>query len=397
MKKFWITALTLTLSSLAWAQLEFRAIQLPDPDERVTAIHCLSVNSCLVATDAGSSNDGGSIYLSDGQKITATLLKGESKLAESVGTLGTLGFMGFTQVGDRLVALVNGASGAFISAKGDPTQATSWTAIKMGVTEGSSGFGLNQQMGIGFKDGRWVHFIQSTIFESSDTPSPGALWLGVWSPISPSIPPNFSDLKRADPKLCEADPGVPWSPKLTQPAYVAPDLSVIVYTAGTRNQRGSVNPGVCISVDGGKRFHNVAFAGLDGEIGPLGVKCINSNRCYAYGGMDYSPESVYIYYTNDAQKGVASSWTKAKLPTLRENTKFRGIGFAPDGNAGWAIATVDGAGPAFFSTTDGGASWQDVSSSIRALASNRMHAVYAFDATHVWIGGEKGLLLTSGK
>jgi hypothetical protein len=48
-------------------------------------------------------------------------------------------------------------------------------------------------------------------------------------------------------------------------------------------------------------------------------------------------------------------------------------------------------------STCGGASWQDLTSSIRALVlETRLHTIYAFDAKNIWIGGEKGMVLTSG-
>jgi len=385
----------LLASAHAQGDAGFRSVALPGDDERVTGVYCSSAQACVIATNVFGG--AGHLYATDGKKITATLLTGDSKLAESLGTLGEIGFTGLSKVGNRLIAQVEGAGGSFVSASGDFTQAASWSAVKIGTLSGGGTFGLNQQMGMGVREDRWVHFLFRDTYESNDAPGPGALWTPLWSPVAPSVPSNFEALKKADPKLCDSDPGVSISPRLTQAAYVAPDLALIVYPSGARNQRGSDTPGVCISSDGGKRFSHVEFAGIGEDYGPLGVTCLNSSKCYAYGGLDFAPESAFIYFTGDAQKGAASSWTKAKLPTLREDTKFRNLFFAPDGVHGWALGWSGSGDALLLGSSDSGSSWKDLTSSIRALApSGRLHSGFAFDATHVWIGGEKGLLLTTG-
>jgi hypothetical protein len=392
-----LTALTLifNITVLAQTELVFRAIALPDPSERVTGVYCTSATACVVATD-GTSGDG-HIYATDGKTITATIFTGDYAFAESLGTLGTVDFLGFSKVGDKLITHVDAAANAFVTATGDITQVDAWTAVTLGVPDGRS-FGGNQQIGFGMKDNRWVYFHRAMIYESTDAPSPGALWLPLWSPSSPGeIPSNFPQLYQADPTLCAAEPGVSISPKLTQPGYVAPDLSVILYPAGSRNQTSSVGPGVCISTDGGQRFYHVAFPDVQGDLGPLGVSCVSDNHCFAYGGLEYDAESVYIYVTTDAQKGVDSSWVRATLPNLKEDSRFRGIAFSPDALTGWVVGASGSSSSLVLTTTDGGLSWTDATSMIRALApDSRLHTVYVFDNEHVWIGGENGTLLTSG-
>ncbi len=384
------------LLALAVAQTSnpsFRAIKLLGENERITGVSCASVKSCVVATEIFGG--AGHVYATDGQKITGTLLTGNSAMAEPLGNLGTISFAGFSKVGNRLIVHVDGAATSLVSASGDITKAASWSAVRIGTVNG--GFGLNQQMGVGMKNDRWVHFTLNLIYETSDPPGPGALWTPLWSPVSPSVPSNFETLKRADPKLCDSNPGVSILPHLTQPAYVAPDLAVILYPAGSRNQSGTDSPGVCISTDGGKRFYHVEFKGLADDYGPLGVTCLNANKCFAFGGLDYAEDSAFIYVTSDAQKGVNSKWTPAKLPVLREATKFRSLSFAPDGVNGWAVGWSGSNETLLFQSSDGGNSWKDVTSTIRALAPEvRLHTVYAFDAAHVWIGGEQNTLLTTG-
>ena len=222
---------------------EFRVIKLPGQSERVTAIHCSNAKACVIGTDASGPSH---IYSSDGQKITGTLVTGDTAFGEKVGTLGTVGFLGFSRVEDRLIAHLNGSSEGFLSAKGDIAQASSWTTDLIGT---ASEFGLNQQMGVGVKDGRWVHFIMSSVMESTDAPGKGALWTPVWSPVDPSYPKNFFELYQKDKRLCIVEPGAGAAPKLVQPAYVAPSwVRPRVAAVGQKHS------GCAIDMNGSLRF-----------------------------------------------------------------------------------------------------------------------------------------------
>ncbi|MFO7545887.1 MAG: hypothetical protein R6W77_10370 [Trueperaceae bacterium] len=383
-------------AALAQPALTFQLVGPTYETERVTGIYCSAATACVVATDGTS--DVGHVYASDGTSITATLLSGDYAFAETFDTLGTVDFFGFSKVGDTLIVKLDSAANAWVTATGDVTQASSWTASTQGIPDGASGFGGNQQLGWGAKDGRWVFVRSGTFFESTDAPGPGALWFPLWSPTPPGeVPSDLSALLRDDPRLCIADPGIGISPKLTQMAYVAPDLAVIVYPAGARNQRGSVEPGVCISVDGGQRFHHVPFPEVTGDLGPLGVTCASAEHCLAYGGLENDPESVYAYVTHDAQKGPDSTWTRATLPSLRENSRFRAAAFAQDGVTGWLVGATGSSSPLVLTTADGGTTWTDATSLVRGLAPDaRLHSVFVVDAEHVWIGGEGGVVMAAG-
>lgn len=388
-----IGALVLSLANSQGS--EFRIMKLFAQNERVTGIHCTNTKTCVIATDVSGP---GHLYSSDGQKITGTLITGDTKFGQQVGTIGEIGFLGFSVVKDSLVALLHGSGGGFVSAKGDFTQASSWSVTSIGTVADGGHFGLNQQMGLGLKDDRWVHFTEYMVYDSTDPPGKGALWTQLWSPVSPSSPSNFDELLRADKRLCITEPGVAASVKLTQPAYVAPDLGVIVYPSGHRNQRAadrsSGQSGVCISTDGGKRFYVVPFKDVPSNQGPEGVTCISKDRCFAYSGI---LDAKFIYASSNASRGVDSIWTPTKLPTLRDSTVFHNIFFTPDGKNGWAVGSIANSSPLLFSSTDAGETWRDVSASVRAVAPNaRLHAGFAVDATHVWLGGENDTLLTFG-
>jgi len=390
--------LLLLLAPVAAAQtnMTFHLVGVTEPSERITGIYCTSVTTCLVSTEhIGAPSH---IYLTDGQSITAAVVTADSALSEALGVLGYVGFMGFAPVGDTLMVMVDGTGNALLTAAGDVSDPAAWTVSTIGIPDGSTSFGGGQQLGWGVKDGRWVYFQRSTVYAGTDTPSPGALWLPEWSPTPPGeVPSNIGELLRADPTLCLAQPSVGISPKLLQPAFVAPDLSIVLYPAGARNQVGTVGPGVCISDDGAQTFTHVPFPEVTGDLGPLGVYCSGLDVCVAYGGLQSAPESVYIYLTHDPEAGRASTWTRAQLPSLREDSRFRGVSFAPGGVHGWAVGAVGSSSPLLLTTSDGGATWTDVTSQVRALAPDtRLHSVYAVDEEHVWLGGENGVLLAGG-
>jgi hypothetical protein len=183
---------------------------------------------------------------------------------------------------------------------------------------------------------------------------------------------------------------------LTQPGYVAPDLSILVYPAGARNQMGDAGPGVCVSTDEGRSFHHVPFPDVEGDLGPVGVGCATADHCFAYGGVDSAPSSAYVYVSFDARRGADSTWERSTLPRLPEDSGFRGAAFDPAGTNGWAVGHNGAGGPLMLVTSDGGRSWADATSAIRGLApASRLHTVYVDDDAHVWIGGENGTLLTN--
>jgi photosystem II stability/assembly factor-like uncharacterized protein len=154
---------------------------------------------------------------------------------------------------------------------------------------------------------------------------------------------------------------------------------------------------VCISLDGGHTFHHAEFTGVALGAGPVGVTCTSSSHCVAYGGLKSTASSAYVYVSTNASMGATSTWTKATTPTLPDDTQLRAVAFAPDGKTGWLVGSTSANGSLLFTTTDGGATWADDTTTISALTQdNPLHSVYALDATHVWIGGENDTLVASG-
>lgn len=382
--------LVLVVFALAQSQsLEFHAIKLKDLNERVTGIICSSVKSCAISTSASG---GGHVYTSNTKIITGLAVNGtDETVAEKVDLFGSLDFYGFDKLGERTMVRAK-SSNAFITAKGDVGQASNWSVNKIGIAPG----GLNQQMGMGTKDHRWVLFIQAYVAESINAPDSKTSWTTIWSPDQ--VPEDFNKMWQNDKTLCSSIPGVPTAGSKLQSAYVASDLSILAYTTSDGTPDKPEGVGVCLSNDGGKRFYRADFKALSDGNNPSGVTCISSNKCFAFSDKGFSGDTDFIYYTNDAQKLATSTWTAAKLPDLEPESAFNGIFFTPNGLNGWAFGSVDRSSPLLLTTDDGGASWKDISSRVFDVVPNTvLHSGYAFDANNVWLGGSKDVLLTTAK
>ncbi len=387
--------LVVATAAMAQPPAEFRLVGPTDETERITGIYCESVDACVVTAEAGFGE--GHLYATDGHDVTATLLTSDSALGEVFGLIGAPDLMGFTKVGDTLYVNVAGAAGALLRAEGDVTSADSWTSSTLGAPDGRDTFGGNQQVGLGTDGSVWLLFTRGMIYTADDGPAPGTVWYETWAPTPPGeVPGDIGQRARTDPTLYIASPSFGVSPALTQMAYVAPDLSLVIYPAGARNQMGTAEPGICVSTDGGQLFHHVRFPDVEGDLGPLGVTCLG-DVCLAYGGLENEPTSTYIYVTHDASAGAGATWTRAQLPRLREDARFRAAALTADGQVAWVVGAVGSAAPLALMTEDGGVTWTDVSGLVRAQApETRLHSVHLFDESHVWIGGENGLLLSGG-
>jgi photosystem II stability/assembly factor-like uncharacterized protein len=71
--------------------------------------------------------------------------------------------------------------------------------------------------------------------------------------------------------------------------------------------------------------------------------------------------------------------------------------FAPDGQHGWLAGQDRNASSAvLLATTDGGASWtavDGVADAVNAFHGGKLYTGFALDATHIWLGGEGGLVM----
>lgn len=300
---------------------------------------------------------------------------------------------------------LNGTECAVTSASSDYTTKSSWSRTEIGINDSDNGFTvLNDQEGFGVApDGTWRYLYTGVLFGAAKAPSATTYWDGVWSPQRvPPFPADFQQLKDADATICNSNPGGSVNPHPTQVMYMSDDLSLIMYPASSMNNEDLHNPdlpGVCVSTDRGATFRVVAFPDAPGGYGPLGVDCTDNDHCWAYNGLQYSDDTHYIYFTQNASQGTSMTWTRATLPSnlVSGQTQIRHIFFAPDNTHGWAVGANDGR-PLLLRTVDGGANWTDESAPVMALiGKTRLSSGFALDADNIWVGGEKGVLLSNGR
>ncbi len=336
------------------------------------------------------------IYAIDGSAVNATpLFTSDDAFANSVGVVGTVGFLGFSKVGTTLIARTDPGGQAFVSATDDPRKAESWKVAKVGKVIGGE-FALNAEYGFGQAGSDWIQVRNSFVYSAPATPAPDTAWTTVWSPGNVSnVPADLDAQHAADATICISEVAYSSSPRPTQAAYVAGDGAIVLYPGHALNQQKQDDvAGVCISTDGGKKFHLAKLAVAEDINGPSALTCTSKDHCVVAGGMVFTANSSYVFVSNNASAGATSTWTKATIPPTTENTIPNQIFFAPDGQHGWLVGSKDN-GPMLWSTTDGGATWKDETSSIAAFTERALWSGYAFDATHVVIGGQNGGLISN--
>ncbi|MEO7734724.1 MAG: hypothetical protein ABIY55_27460 [Kofleriaceae bacterium] len=371
-------------------------VPLEQYQDRIPAILCTSRDACVIATQGLSGS--GKLELASDRAVGEVLVDGD-QLNGPAHAGGSLGFVGLDRTRTGVVARAD-VSGAYVSATGDFTKKASWSVVDMGTADGDSLF-LNPQLALQQSTDGHSLFINylGTVYGASSAPSPSTIWTELWSPASSSpIPDGFADRLAADPTLCDSEVSGAVYPIMTQNVVISPDLKLAISPAGGFNQRGSADAGVCISTDGGTTFYQVPFSGVRHDTdanGPTAVTCLDSNRCFAFNGVQYQEGSSWVYYTNNALMGKASTWTRATVPASWSSTTSQhpnAIFFAPDGIHGWMAGDSDNHAM-LLRTTDGGHSWTDVSGPIAALTENQLISGFALDNDHIWVTGERGTLL----
>ena len=381
----------------------WHSIALPSGQDsaNVTAVHCSAAARCIITTTS-SSGDPGALFATTDVAVGEKLVDGAypGPLPTAANVIGDIDFIGIETTRNGVMARLS-VGGAYVAATGDFTQKASWTVTPMGRTDGAT-FPLNSQAQLQVDAaGKWIYITRNGfLYTSTNTPAATATWTKTWSPGAiPSVPADFAAQFSADPTLCDADVTAGGLPRASRPAYVSRDLNLVVTPAAGVNQSGTVPPGVCVSTDQGAHFYSVAFPGVSmnpSAPGPRGVHCLDNNRCFAFNGISQS-ESVYLYSTTNASMGKAATWTRQTLPAGLEaasNVDLDSMFFAPDGQHGWLVGNK-GHHALLLRTTDGGATWSDVSGAVIAVQDHDLYNGFALDNDHVWLGGRFGLFLAT--
>ncbi len=380
----------------------------------VYGVYCTAADKCVLAA-GGSSNRGGGVWAINGNAWGTLLLDGDyedGNLDELAGVLGDLDMLGFIKTRTGVVARVT-ASDLYLSANGDITQKSSWTASKNGTVVGGD-FGLNATLQFqSSSDSEWLFANNDGyVYKATQAPSATTSWTRVWAPTAtPSVPADFETQYMADHSLCDWDISTTAQPYPPQSFYASPDLGIVMHPAYGLNQNawregqgssaittyGDLKAGVCISTDKGATFH---FAELPGATdldvsspGPFGVTCVDNDHCFAFNGTSFQQNS-YIYYSANATQGKNSTWTKATVPAAwatNNEISIEAIFFAPDKVHGWAVGN-NSRDPMLLRTTDSGHTWVDVSSQVAGLAQSDLLGGFALDQDNIWVTGRYGFI-----
>jgi hypothetical protein len=370
----------------------FRLVDLVDTEDgaqrlgvdTVNGIRCTDATHCVFGTR--NFGEGGALYVtSDGRTLEPVLTSDDLP--------GSSQFLAIDDTGNGWIARID-RSGPLVIASDEPTVAANWTQVEVGTNESDSGFTVlnNQELVRAGSGGDWLYVYSGVVWHAASAPGPATAWSGRWSPHRvPPFPADYQARKEADPTLCDSDPSVGIEPDMTAFGFASPDLATVIYPAASVNQLATDPPGVCVSHDGGTTFHQVPFAGMSaGEIGPLAVHCLDANRCWAFGGVQFDSAPAYVYASINASAALPT-WTRAAVPSEDDDDSPRAISFAPDGLHGWLVGD-DGLA---WSTADGGATWNDQRGALTAVAGTLdWTSVFAVDGERVWIGGADGALVT---
>lgn len=396
-----------------WRKLEAPS-SYQGSSQYVYGVHCAAADKCVVATSVGSDRGGG-VYALGANAWGELLVDGDYEdgpLSAISGSLGDFGFLGFVPTRTGLVARVT-TSGAIVSASGDFTAKSSWTAVKTGTVVGGS-FGLNATLTLqSTADDDWVFANNNGyVYSATQAPSESTAWTRIWAPTAvPPVPADFVAQYTADKTLCDWDISTTAQPYPSQSFYASKDLGVMIHPAYGLNQNswrelnnrenefGAIKAGVCISTDKGRHFYFKELPEPDTNLsspGAFGVTCLDNDTCFAFNGTQFQANS-YIYYSTDATQGKASTWTKATLPAgfaTSTDITLSALFFAPDKVHGWAVGN-NARKPLLLRTTDRGHTWADVSGQVASLATSDLVNGFALDEQRIWVVGRYGFVGTT--
>jgi hypothetical protein len=345
--------------------------------DTVTGIYYSSASAGVVTSSAGeNSGDNGGVFTTGATAVTATAFDSKGQ-ASAGGALGGLDFTGIAPT---------------------PTGYVAFTSVSDVVTGDSAGHFTDQVDGNQAGDGSTVLGMRVTaagttlvsdgaVDTASTAPGPNATYRTTWAPeSSPTVPAQIPD---AD---CQGAPRPANQPIVASNVFINADASVIAYASGPNDDV----PQICISHDHGASFVPSKLAVADDltTAPPSGLVFANATTAIAYyGTLTANDGDDYIMRSTNG----GSTWSKVALPSgvASDEIELNNAFFAPDGQHGWIVgySSGDDAGLALV-TTDGGATWAKDTTGIGAASSEiKLRAGFALDATHVWLGGDSGLLL----
>lgn len=344
-------------------------------EDRVVGIHYASADKGLVVTQGdGDRARGGAVFATTGGAVTKILFRGDGSQGASFDNFVT--FTGIEPTPSGYIAMAH-ATEVIASKDGGAT----FTAEKNGNLIGIEPV-------LAFKvTSSGTTIVRHTGVVSTSASAPGAsmTYTDVWAPTG--VPPTPDPVPDT---MCQGGPRATTVPATRASVYVSSDRNFIAYTS----EPDTREPQICISTDGGKSFTpSKLTVPEDTDLQPSGVTFTSATNGITWYGS--STFGKYLKRTTDAGK----TWTDVAFPAAiaDHDIELPAVSFAPDGMHGW-LAGYDYTDrrALLIATSDGGATWQrvdGVGDAVEQAEGGKLFAVFGLDASHVWIGGERGLLM----
>jgi hypothetical protein len=352
-------------------------------NDMVTGIYFNSLNEGFVATTGSNQtfSQGGALFRATQKQVTDIAIGGDG-LVKCL--LGSLNFVGVEKTSKGYVARAHACE---LIASEDGGKSFVVQAVGVGDP-----FGIERVLA--FREtgsGALLVRDSGVVSVTTAAPGPNAIWDDTWAPEG--APPTPNPLP-AD--QCQGRPDGPLNPPLSTSVYVSADAKFIAYTSSPND-----NPQICISNDGGKSFYPKVLPGVAADVlfaAPMGVTFANDTTGITWYANNIYPGATYIYRTTDS----GNTWAKVDVPTdiagkdVELNTGF----FAPDGQHGWIVGyNFSNKIALMLKTSDGGATWSTASGDLAAKVSeaggDKLRAGFALDAYHLWVGGDRGILMAN--
>lgn len=355
-------------------------------NDRVTGIYFESADKGYIVTQEGSrgvgEDRGGAVFLANGSEVTSVGFNGNGT---GLTLIGSVEFTGIQPTPTGYVAMAY-ASDVIQSTDGGKTFNIDYSNDNHGAA------GIERALGYQVTSTGTTMVFDSGKVSLLDHPSSGYPTLtDVWAPDAmPKIPLDVRD--HAD--WCQHGPYAAAEPTTRYNVHISSDRQFIAYTSNHEND----DPKICISHDGGSTFtpHELDVD-LDSNVAarvPAGVLFPTPQI-----GISWFADPIAGKYIQRSTDG-GETWHKLTLPAGIESAEIElPVGFfAPDGQHLW-LAGYDHAGfgsAVLLTSADAGATWSTVDGvgdAVEQFKGDKLYAGFALDATHVWLGGEGGLVM----
>lgn len=354
-------------------------------NDMVTGIFFASLDEGFVTTtgENQTSQNGGVIYRAKQKQITDIAFGGPG-LSKCLG-IGEISYLGIQKTSKGYVARSADVCDFVSSDDGGKT-----------FSVGPPGVGdpFGSEANLAYREtatGAVVVRNTGVISVTTGAPGPNAIWDDIWAPGG--VPPTPNPVPDDQ---CQAGPYSQFNPKISDIIYVSPDGTFMAYGASPAD-----DPQVCVSTDGGKSFFPKILPGVSEDVlfaPPVGVTFANAQVGIAWYAFNIYPDATYIYRTTDG----GNTWAKAALPPelAGKGVELNGGFFAPDGQHGWIVGyNYDNGIGLVLKTSDAGATWTsasgDLAAKVEAAGGGKLRSGFALDEYHLWVGGERGVLLAN--